>query len=329
MQGHRAVVTKPNVIEMQPFDVPDPGPTEVLIRTRATLVSPGTERAFFMALPNTNAAYPLIPGYSNIGEVIAVGADVDGVAVGDRVASGTHHASHVVAPAVSCVPVPAGLDDADATFFNLVAIAMQGVHKARIELGESVAVIGLGPIGLFALQLARINGGLPAVAIDQDAGRLALARDLGADVALPSDDALLGALPAHTGTDGAAVVVEATGASAAVVLSFRMAATRGRVILLGSARGETDGVNFYRDVHRKGLTIIGAHEITRPTRDESAGWWTQHHEQALALKLLALGRISAAPLINRRFGWADFGQAYDVLASWDRSVLGMVIDWTA
>ncbi len=327
MNGFRAVVKEPTVVEIEQFEPPEPQSGQVLIRTRASLISPGTERAFFLALPNTNAAYPLYPGYSNIGEVIALGDGVEGLQVGDRVASGAPHASHVVMDAVACQRVPEQVSDEDATFFNLIAIAMQGVRKTRIELGEPVIVIGVGPIGMFALQLAKLNGALPVIAIDQDEHRLELARTAGADVALTNDERLQAAIREQTGADGAPVVIEATGAPAAILLAFRLAMLRGRVSLLGSARGETDGVNFYRDVHRKGLSVIGAHEITRPRHDSLPGWWTQADEHRVALRLLAMQRLSVQPLISHRFTWQAFPQAYELLTRRDSALFGMVIDW--
>jgi L-iditol 2-dehydrogenase len=327
VNGFRAVVKEPTVVEIEQFEPPEPQSGQVLIRTRASLISPGTERAFFLALPNTNAAYPLYPGYSNIGEVIALGDGVEGLQVGDRVASGAPHASHVVMDAVACQRVPEQVSDEDATFFNLIAIAMQGVRKTRIELGEPVIVIGVGPIGMFALQLAKLNGALPVIAIDQDEHRLELARTAGADVALTNDERLQAAIREQTGADGAPVVIEATGAPAAILLAFRLAMLRGRVSLLGSARGETDGVNFYRDVHRKGLSVIGAHEITRPRHDSLPGWWTQADEHRVALRLLAMQRLSVQPLISHRFTWQAFPQAYELLTRRDSALFGMVIDW--
>lgn len=322
MQAYRAVVTQPGQIELEAHDLPLPAAGQVLLQTQATLISPGTERAFFLHLPNTTLPYPLYPGYSHIGQVVAVG---DGVAeswLGQSVASTSPHASHVLVPIEKCRPVPQGLAADSAVFFNLIAIAMQAVHKARIELGEAVAVIGAGMIGLYAMQLAKINGGLPVGSVDSEAGRLEVARQVGADaVYLPTD-------LAAGQQDGAwPVVIEATGASPAILSAFQLAASGGRVILLGSSRGDTDGVNFYRDVHRKGLTIIGAHEITRPTHDNAPGRWTQVAEHRIALDLLAHGRLITQPLITHRFGWQDFPQAYGLLADWDLKALGMVIEW--
>ncbi len=325
MNAQRVVVTTKNTVELQPYEPTPPGPGELLIRTRATLISPGTERAFYMGLPNTPGKYPVYPGYSNIGVVEAIGEGVEGWAVGDRVASATAHAAFVTAAVAKCLPIPDAVSDESATFFNLMAIAMQGVHKAQIDLGEPVVVLGAGLIGLFAARLAQLSGGLPVVSIDRVAQRLELAKQLEVDETVLADDAQSETLAAHMPT-GPAVVIEATGAPAAVVSAFRMAAVRGRVILLGSSRGLTDGINFYADVHRKGITIIGAHEITRPTAEQWPGWWPQIREQATALDLLARGRVLPEVLIEHRFAWSRFPEAYKLLEN--QNPLGMVIDWT-
>lgn len=322
----RVVVLEPNVVALETMPMPQAGHGQLLIETTHSLVSPGTERAFFMGLPNTNASYPLYPGYSNIGRVLALGEGVTGFCVGDRVASTAAHASHVVVDAQKCLPLPDDLDEAHAVFFNLIAIAMQAVRKTRIELGESVLVLGMGLIGLFALQLAKLNGGLPVAALDQDPKRLDVARACGADQTYTPSDTLAEELAAQ-GTRPQ-VVIEATGAPAPILQAFQLAAPRGRVALLGSARGETERVNFYRDIHRKGLTVIGAHEITRPQHESFPGWWTQRDEHRVALSLLAHQRLTIQPLITHRFTATDFAQAYDLLKAWDTQAMGMVITWT-
>jgi len=315
MLSHRVVVTEPGHVELESCDLPAPGSGQVVIQTQMTLISPGTERAFFLKLPNANLPYPLYPGYSNIGTVIRTGKDVESHWMGRRVASSGSHAAHVLMAAEDCHMLPDDLSSENAVFFNLIAIAMQATHKARIELGESVIVIGAGLIGLFAMQLARLSGGLPVTIIDLDEKRLELAKSLGAD-------------DIHTPEtfDGQAdVVIEATGAPAAIQNALTWAAQRGRVLLLGSARGDTDGINFYRDVHRKGVTIIGAHEINRPSVDNSPGFWRQYDEQRIALELLARRRLSTSATITHRFAWNDFPQAYDLLR--EGNAMAMLINW--
>ena len=328
MRAQRAVVKRPGEVALESFRLTQPAPGQAILRAHVTLISPGTERAFFLALPNANAAYPLYPGYSLIGEVLAIGEGVDQIRVGDRVACAAPHASHAIVKAADCQPVPDSLSDENAVFFNLLAIAMQGARKARIELGEAVAVLGAGLIGLFAMRLAQLSGGLPVVGIDIDEERLALAEGFGADSVMMGGDGIQRRFREELGADGASVVIEATGHPDLVVTAFQLAAAGGRVVLLGSTRGETASVNFYRDVHRKGVQVIGSHEITRPLHEDSPGYWTRGREHRVCLDLLARDRVAADALITHRFNWRDFPEAYAKLNEWDNRALGMVINWT-
>ncbi len=325
--NHQVVFRDRAVVAMEQSDIPTISTDQLLIRTRTSLISPGTERAFFLGMPNTTQKFPQRPGYCNIGEVVDVGASVDGWTVGDRVACQGRHATYVVMDAHRCLHVPTGLNDEDAVFFQLASIAMQAVRKARVELGEPVAVIGAGLIGLFAMQLAKLSGALPAISVDLDGGRLALAETVGADATLKADDDL--ARNAERICDGARpqVVIEATGHPEAIPTAFDLAAWGGRVVLLGSTRGDTEAVNFYRDVHKKGLTVIGAHESARPHVDRAPGWWPIQHDHQVALRLLAQGRLHVKPLVTHRFGWQDAPTAYEQLITWNKEMLGIILDW--
>lgn len=328
MTNHHVIFTGPAAMELAAGPVSEPGPAQLLLKTCVSLISPGTERAFFLGLPNTTQQYPQRAGYSNVAEVVAVGSGVIGWQPGDLAATNGLHAAYIVADASVCRRIPRGLADDHAVFFNLASIALQGVRKARIELGEPVVVLGAGLIGLLAMQLARLQGGLPVISIDEDAGRLQLALQSGADAALPADEKLHTTLADLCGGEGPAVVIDATGHPDAVPAAFACARPLGRVVLLGSTRGETEGVNFYRDVHRKGLTVIGAHNIVRPPHDSSPGFWSEAADQRVALDLLALGRLNITPYITHHFDWSQAGEAYALLHSWARAPLGMILDWT-
>jgi L-iditol 2-dehydrogenase len=330
MDGMRVCWPEHGRAELQEFTPPSPKPGEVLIRTEVTLISPGTERAFFLGLPNAQARFPYYPGYSNVGRVVALGepgGDGSDLVVGDRVASGAGHASHVVARAERCWKVPESLSPAEAVYFSLGAIAMQGVRKARVELGEPVLVLGLGLIGNLALQLARLQGALPAIGLDLDAGRREIAVAVGADACYdPAAEETTVALAAATGGRGPAVVIEATGHPEAVNDAFARAGQLARVVLLASTRGTTE-TNFYRDVHRKGLTVFGAHAIVVPPRDSSPGYWTLSDNTRTVLRLLAARRLRVGPLTSEVFPWREAPRAYEQLASWRKDVLGMVLQW--
>ncbi len=327
MRAYRVLVPAPGQVELEQYEPPQPQGRQVLLRALSTLISAGTERAFYLNLENTQPAFPFSPGYSFVGEVIATGADAAGLKLGDRVVCRAAHQSQALVDAGDCLKAPAQLADEEAAFFALLAIAMQAVRKARIELGESVAVLGAGVVGILAMRLAQLSGGLPVLGIDLDQGRLDLARQVGSDETLISDANLPDKLSALLGAAGADIVIELTGAPSAVLTAFELARERGRVVLAGSTRGLTSQVNFYRDLHRKGLLVIGAHESTRPLQENRPGYWTARREYAVCLDLLARGRVQIAPLITHRYNWREFPAAYAQLANWDKDALGMIVEW--
>jgi 2-desacetyl-2-hydroxyethyl bacteriochlorophyllide A dehydrogenase len=328
MEGTRVCWPEKGRAILESFTVREPGPGEVLIQSEVSLISPGTERAFFLSLPNAQGRFPGYPGYSLVGRVIACGDGVSTVRAGDRVVCGGPHASHAVLRSERVWPSAEGLEPAEAVFFNLGAIAMQGVRKARIELGEATLVLGLGLIGNLALQLARLQGALPAIGLDPDRGRRELAGACGADAAFdPGAAEVESSLSALTGGRGPAVVIEATGSPEAVNDALARAGHHARVVLLASTRG-TSETNFYRDVHRKGLTLLGAHANVVPPRDSSPGYWTLGDEVGTILRLLAARRLQVAPLTSRVFPFNEAPVAYEQLASWKKDLLGMVLQWS-
>ena len=241
-------------------DVPAPRLTAgmVLVRTAASLVSAGTERtsAEFArksllakarsrpdlvkkvldkaltdgVLSAWDAArsrldQPQALGYSSAGVVIEVGEGVEGFRVGDRVAcAGGGYASHaeiVRVPMNLVAPVPDGVLLEHAAFATLGAIGLHGLRLAEPQLGETVAVVGLGLIGLLVVQMAKAAG-CQVVGIDLDPDRVELARALGADAALVGGgEDVRDAVRSLTGALGvdAAVVPAAASSSDPVVLA--------------------------------------------------------------------------------------------------------------
>ncbi|MCY3761304.1 MAG: hypothetical protein OXH50_08625, partial [Gemmatimonadetes bacterium] len=121
-------------VEVRSHELPEPGPGDLLLEAECTLISPGTERAWFLAMSNTTSVFPRQTGYNFAGRVAAVGAEVDGFAVGDRVVSAAPHARHAVRAAAEVFPIPDGLATEEGVFFFMGAIALQGVRRPGIEL---------------------------------------------------------------------------------------------------------------------------------------------------------------------------------------------------
>ena len=130
---------------------------------------------------------PMLLGYCNVGEVVELGAGVRGFRAGERVVSNGSHAEVVVAPQNLAARVPKNVPSEHAAFTVLGAIALQGARLAEPTLGESFVVMGLGLIGLMAVQILRANG-CRVLGLDLDAERLALARSLGAETVTPGAD---------------------------------------------------------------------------------------------------------------------------------------------
>lgn len=329
MEAQRVVWPSRAKVDIETFTLPPIGDDEVLVATECTLISPGTERAFLLGLPNAQGRYPSRPGYSNIGKVVEIGNGVTGLQIGDRVASTQGHTSHFASSPSRLLKVPsADVPAEEAVFFNLGAIALQGVRKARIELGEATMVLGQGLIGLLALQLSKLSGALPLIAADLTDSRLEISKSMGADYTLNPEDADFSTqLSDVTNDDGPAVVIEATGHPDAISTALDVAGHGARMVLLASTRGETPKVNFYRDVHKKGLILYGAHNSIRPRQESSPNFWTLEDDSRLLLTLIAQQRFNVAPLISHRVPGEDAPKAYQLLMEWNPGLLGVVLQW--
>ena len=326
MQANRIMLQSPGRIGIEPVTLGKPGAGEVLIEMRYSTISPGTELAWLHGLPNTPGEWPTPAGYCSCGHVREVGEGVEHVRVGDAVVTGASHASAAIAVAAQVAPLPAGLDLADARPYRLASIALQGVRKAQVQLGDAVAVLGLGVIGNLAGQIARAAGATRVVGIDPVDFRRHIATRCGYDAVVPSAVEALTHVASSGGFD---VVIEATGAPEVVNDALHVARTFGRVVLLGSSRGETTGVNFYRDVHRKGVTILGAHDMTLASPEDIPPRFTARTDTRVVLELLAAGRIDGRPLISDTISWRDAAQAYDRLHARRENLMTISLDWSA
>ena len=329
--GHYIVVESPGQAVLRPFEVPSPRAGEVLLENHYTVVSAGTERANLVGLPNTSGSFPYQPGYCGVGRVIAVGDGVTNVQVGERaLAHFTGHRSHAIQPAAGLTVVrDERVDSLDAAFVVIAAMGLQGVRKLRLELGESALIIGLGLLGVFAVQSAALSGAIPVIVTDFDARRRALALSLGADHAFaPDQPDLAERIRELTGGRGADAVVEVTGAAVALRQALTYVRREGRVALLGCTRISDEPIDFYQLVHKPGVQLIGAHTFVRPEVDSRPGYWTVQDDYRTLLALLGAGRLQVRPIISEVVSPASAPQVYGRLADDPRPPLGIVFDWS-
>ena len=266
------------IVETVPVPLVRPG--HLLIRTRRSLVSAGTERMLLefgranfiekarqqpdkvrmvldklrtdglgptMRSVQAKLDKPIPLGYSNAGVVVEVGAGVTRFQVGERVVSNGPHAEYVCVPENLCAAIPEGVADEAACFTVVSAIALQGIRLVVPTLGETVVVTGLGLIGLLAVQLLRANG-CHVLGIDPDAGRAALARGYGAETCVLSagEDPLEAARRVSGGRGVDAVVITAsTQSNEPMHQAAQMCRQRGRIVLVGVTGLELSRADFY------------------------------------------------------------------------------------
>jgi len=339
----------------------------VLIRTSRTLISAGTERMLVEfskgnllpkarsqpekvkqvldkirtdgLVPTLEAVFrrldePLPLGYCNAGRVVEVGAGVRGFQVGDRVASNGGHAEFVCVPQHLCAKIPDGVSDEAAAFTVLASIGLQGIRLVEPTLGERIAVVGAGLIGLVTVQLLR-GSGCQVLAVDVSDQRLALAERFGArtcNAAAGDPVAAAGAWTSGEGVD--AVLITASAETDEIVHQpAQMCRKRGRIVLVGVV-----GLNLRRaDFYEKELTFQvscsygpGRYDdhYEQKGHDYPLGFvrWTEQRNFVAVLGALESGQLAVEPLITDRIPLAGAAGAYDKLLA-DRGTLGVILQY--
>jgi 2-desacetyl-2-hydroxyethyl bacteriochlorophyllide A dehydrogenase len=323
----RLAFTGKQQVHLESFDPGKPGANEVSIRTHLSLMSTGTENIVFNRLfdPGTHwdnwVKYPFYPGYSSVGVIEEVGADVRDLAKGQRVGFRIGHRSHAVVNAVEVYPIPDAVPFEQAVWFALAKITFHGAHAARYSLGDTALIVGTGPIGQMSIRWASAAGCASIIAVDSAELRMPLAKSGGATalVALPIGEAREAVLAAGQGKLPR-VVIDSTGNAVVFAAALSLAADRGTVVILGDT-GSPASQTLTKDVITRGLTITGAHD------GHSTAEWDNATISQLFFNLIATGRFPMAGLTSHVFSAVDATEAY-LTANRDRaSTMGLIFDW--
>jgi predicted dehydrogenase/threonine dehydrogenase-like Zn-dependent dehydrogenase len=348
--------TKSGEILTRDVPMPELRPGGLLVRTCFSAISAGTERAKVemgekslvqkaLARPDlvkqvleyarqngVRAAYQKVQtrldtystmGYSAAGVVLRVADGVAEFRPGDRVAcAGAGHANHCQVnfiPRNLAVKVPDIVPLEAAALTTIGAIAMQGLRQAHAAVGETVAVIGAGLVGVLAIQLARASG-CRVIAIDRDVDRAHRAVELGAHLGLATQDARMGAAVQEFSRYGvdAAIITAATSSAEPLELAARILRDRGRAVVVGDI-----GMGVSRGhVYAKELSILMSRsygpgrydaDYEEHGRDYPIGYvrWTERRNMEAFLDLLTQGALNLAPLLERRAPVQEGSRAYD------------------
>ena len=341
MKTRQATLVEPFKVEIREVELPAPAPNQILVECEASAISAGTELAVYTGShqwlkdPNMpDCKFPFRPGYSAAGRVLAVGSEIKGWLPGQRVSYPGNHATHELLTIGHergrLWKMPEGLAYEKAALACISRYGFGGVLRAGLTLGRSVAVLGLGIIGQFALRCALAAGCHPVVGIDSVVMRRDAAKAAGASHVIdPSTVDAKTALNEFLSVRGAEIVIDATGVPAAIPTAMSLACDAGQVVVVGSPRGLAQNVNFYDDLHRRYIEVLGAHGnmLFESSHVRLAGAWDINKAQNWLLASLASGRLSVEKLVTHTIKPEDIGDAYEGLLKKKEEYLGVVVRW--
>lgn len=324
MRGNAVLFTAMNEAVVDAVDLPNPGPSDVVVHVVYSGISSGTER-WILTNQYKGVTYPLIPGYQATGWVADVGSDVSRWRVGDRVlVLGTRvaeggprtmwggHADTVVCAESTLLPVPDNVPLMHAAQTVLPAVAHHGLDVCgRCGPGDLVVVTGLGLVGLSAVQIAR-GYGADVIATDIMQDRVELAGRLGAVEALTFDEEKLAAAVKARKPDGADLVIDTSAAEKAINFGFELLRRQGRYCFQGYYPGLTS-IDFWWP-HVKELLFYN------PTSFRVEG-------KSAVLSSMATGEIDMSLLVKPVFKVHDVSEAYRQVWEEPSAFLAGVIQW--
>ena len=340
-----AQLVAPQRVELRTMeDPPTPGPDEVLVRLREVGLC-GSDMHWYAegSIAGISADYPMVLGHEPAGEIEDVGPGVERLRPGARVA---------VEPAISCgvcvncsvghfnlcteslfmggfpipgllreyavVParnvdvVPDAMSLTEAVIVEPLAVLLHTFELAELRMGETVAVMGAGPIGLLAVAVAKLKGASSITVADRIPERLELAKRFGADVVVNlKKDSVSDAVRDATGGRGAHVVVDAAANAESVRNSIASARERARVIVVGIASQREVGVPFW-DVMDKELNVCAQKRSNN-----------NNHE---AIEIIERGLVNVNPLVTHRFSLGQSDKAFLLLHNYSDGVSKIVIE---
>ena len=318
------------------MDTTNLAPDEVWVKTQITGFKIGTDRGNYEGAENVPGApdYPRWVGDSNLGTIRGVGRDVRRFKVGDRVVSTMHHQSDYVAKAsAELAKVAEGVHPEDGVFVNLYALSAHCYHKALFRPGETVAVVGLGTLGLGAVAVGPLYGAR-VVAIGNNDLRLEMAARMGAHECLLSDGPDLETkLDTFSGGRGIDLVILTANPWPAYRTAVSIVRPNGRVAIVSLlGRGE-EALDFnplaMKFFYIKGISLIAVSNPDAqlfPAVNEQDIGQTRH--RAHLLGLMAEGRLEPKRLVTHRLHYTQIAEAYEMALRRDKSMMNVVFDWS-
>lgn len=372
----RRIVQSYDEGEIRTVDLPPPAikDGQILVETRASLVSVGTERhmvelarksilgkalerpdlvkkvvnkartegvqeAYRQAKGRLEEDVPL--GYSSAGVVTEVGAGVDSISVGDRVAcAGSGYAGHaevIRVPEHLCVRLPSEISFEEGAFVALGGIALEALRLSEAQIGETVVVIGLGLLGQLTVQLLD-GAGCRVYGVDLDAEKVEMAEEYGARAATTDYDELEGLVEESTGGRDAdsVIIMASTPSNEPLEKAADLARERGKVVATGLVGLDVPRERFYEKelelaVSRAWGPGLYDEDYTERGIDYPYAYarWTAGRNMAAFLDQVKQGTVRLDHLVSHRFPFEEAEDAYDLILDGAESTIGVILEYAS
>lgn len=329
--------TGPRKLDIQTETLPDPESGEATVQTICSAISPGSEMLIYAGLfPKELAVdesigalagefgYPLKYGYAAVGRVVQIGPGVDSRWLGRLVFAFNPHESHFNTPVDDLQPLPEGLEPQQAVFLPNMETAVNFLMDGKPLIGERVAVLGQGIVGLLTTALlARFPLGA-LITLDRFELRRQTALQLGAHASLDPEDGTTASRLAELLPQGADLCYELSGSPAALNQAIALTGFAGRIVV-GSWYGEKSAsLDLGGRFHRSRIQLVSSQVST--LAPEFTGRWSKARRFHLAWKMLE--EVAPARFITHRFTLADAAQAYQLLDEQPETAIQILFTYT-
>ena len=343
-------------VEIETFDVPEPGHGQLLLRVSRSQVSGGSEGRGF----HRDSAAPRAMGYTTVGRVQAAGPGMEDYKPGDRVIAFGNHGTHWLTgqPSHSDIGpsfqrIEYDITDEQAAFTRLGDVALHAVHRAELQIDESVAIFGQGVIGQLLAGLCRLSGAYPVIGIDLDADRLALSERSGATHAVDAsaEDGVeavrtITEMPTESGSTGTATgyppgpgggwghehegaqsVFHATRSAKTLIDCMKAASDRGKIVLIASPFDVVE-TGIRDELLNKELQIRGSSAMTGIERGPHPYWpWTLQRNRRAIMRMIATGDLKVDHLISHVAKPEEANELYQHIAAGPKGWMSVFFDW--
>ena len=334
------VMTAPGVIEFREVPVPQPGPGEVLVKIKRIGICGSDIHVYHGKHPFTS--YPVTQGHEVSGQVAALGGNVSGLHVGQRVTiepqvvcgkcypcrhgkynlceelkvmgfQTTGTASEYFAVAAEKVtPLPEGMTYNEGAMLEPLAVTVHAARRFQEMKGAKVAILGCGPIGILLAQSCKALGAAMVMITDISEKRLELARACGVDFAVNTGKQDFGAaLVECFGRDKADVIYDCAGNDTTMGQAIKYARKGSKIVL----------VAVYAGMATVDLAVLNDHEL-----DLDTTMMYRHEDYVEAIRLVSEGSIQLKPLMTKHFAFRDYLAAYQYIDAHREQTMKVLID---